>query len=125
MQKPVPAFRRFARSNPRRLLLAGFIHIVACVSQLSGAQSEASIDPAALDKWQVRSSSINFIRRIVSGPKGYVAVGIEGTILTSAEGAVWSRRSSGVGDRPVRISFCRGWHSTGKLSLWWDSEERF
>lgn len=50
----------------------------------------------------------NFLWGITSGLPGYVAVGEGGAILTSADGATWTRRSAGTGDWLLGVAYGAG-----------------
>ena len=50
----------------------------------------------------------NMLRGIAAGPAGLVAVGEQGTILTSTNGSTWTRRVSGTTDRLSGVTFGAG-----------------
>ena len=73
----------------RLLVLASLASTLFC---LSGSTSKA--DP--LDLWYTRNSgATNVLNANAVGNGTCVAVGNEGTILSSTNGLVWTRRSSG------------------------------
>jgi hypothetical protein len=89
------------------LIVCFFLFITSCGS---GGHSESSAPPSEpLTTWHIRNSQIREnLSAVICGNGLFVAVGENGTILTSPDGLTWTERSSGTNSNLNGLTYGNG-----------------
>jgi hypothetical protein len=86
-----------------------FVFVVALVGVVFPLAQEGAICSDQLDTWTERTSgTTNALYGVTYGNGTFVAVGDDGTILTSPDGAGWTTRTSGITDYLSGVTYGNG-----------------